>query len=240
MGNRGKSGTLRGSSRGVLLEPSYGDPESRPDRGAHHLLDPGRDQFLPPAERHDAVAAAGAVSHAEGLVPAELRADRAADVHLPDHRLAAATDRGHVHGSLAAAVFAVGGHGIHAGRAAAARLCRKLRAAAAGGGAGGHRIVGVSPRVFAGRPHGVGRSARARAVGLSGRRKRGLGYRTAARGVHRDAAWTVERRLVLGHGAARHVRAVQRRPLVQGARRGAPEAAHGRWKGGGRAAIESR
>ena len=91
----------------------------------------------------------------------------------------------------------VGGDGIHPGRAADAGLRRKFRPAAARGGSGGHRLLGISPRVFAGGPHGLRRPTRARAVGIPGRRKRGLGYRPAAGGLHCAAAGAVERRLVL-------------------------------------------
>ena len=49
-------------------------------------------------------------------------------------------------------------------------------------------LVGVPSRVVARRAHGIGRTARLRAVGVPGRRQRRLGARSAARGVHRAAA----------------------------------------------------
>ena len=60
--------------------------------------------------------------------------------------------------------------------------------AAAGRGAGGHRLGGVPSGILARRAHGLGRPARPGAVAVPGRRQRRLGARPAARGVHRAAA----------------------------------------------------
>ncbi len=63
-------------------------------------------------------------------------------------------------------------------------------------------------RMASGGRHGLAQSV------ISGWRKRGLGHWPFAGRVHRDPARAVQRRLVLGHCAAGHVRAVQRGALV--------------------------
>ena len=57
---------------------------------ARRLPGPRRHQLLPPAQRHDAGAAAGDVPDAQDELRARLRADRADHAHLPAHRVAAA------------------------------------------------------------------------------------------------------------------------------------------------------
>jgi hypothetical protein len=132
--------------------------------------DPCRHQFLSLAERHDAVVAAGAVSDAEELLPAHVRTDRDADIHVSDHRIAAATPHRRARGQKSATLFARGRHELHAGRAAAARLRGPLRAAPGHRRAGRHRLRGLPSRVLARGAHGLGRQARAGAIGVPGRR----------------------------------------------------------------------
>ena len=145
-----------------------------------------------------------------------------AHLHLSVHRIAAAAAGGDVRRQEPPALFARCGHGLHAGGPAAARLRRQLRAAARRRGARRHRLLGVSSGILARGAHGLGRQARAGAVGVPGRRQPRLLRRPAARRLHRAAARSVERGVVLRRGAARHGGALQRRALVQGARHRAP------------------
>ena len=81
--------------------PPAGVGEGAGDRLRHHR----GDQRLPPAQRHDPVAAAGDLSDAEGRLRAELRADRPDHPRLPAHRLAAAARRRALHRPSAAALL---------------------------------------------------------------------------------------------------------------------------------------
>src|SRR5205085_10904602 len=80
-------------------------------------------QLLPPAERHDAVAPAGAVSDAEELVSAELHAGRAPHLHLSIHRIAPAAAGGGVRRQESAPLLPGERHGVHTGGPRAARFC---------------------------------------------------------------------------------------------------------------------
>ena len=115
------------------------------------------------------------------------------------------------------AVFAARRHGLHACRTVADVGRAQLRRAAGGGGTGRLRFVGVPSGIVAGGAHGVGRTARARAVAVSGRRQCGFVARPAARRVDRDSARPAQHRVVFGGRARRDRRADADRPLVQGA-----------------------
>ena len=118
----------------------------------------------------------------------ELRADRPDHADLPGHRVAAAAAGRHLYRQAAAAVLAGDRHGFHADRPVAAVARRQLRAAAGRRGADRHGLVGVPSGILARRAHGVGRTARPRAIAVPGRRQCRLGDRAAAGRVHRDAA----------------------------------------------------
>ena len=78
----------------------------------------------------------------------------------------------------------------------------------------GTRLGGLPSGVVAGGAHGVGRTARVRAVAVSGRRQHRLADRAAAGGVHRAAARPEQRRVVLRRGPAGDPGALERRQLV--------------------------
>ena len=147
------------------FRPSGCGRVSRPHRGQHSR----GHQLLPSAERHDAVAATGAVSDAQELVSLELRAGGTADIHVPVHRLTAAAAGGRDGRPQPPAVFARRRHGIHAGRTGAAGVCRQLRTAAVRGRPHRHRFLGVPPRVLARCAHGFRRQAWPGSVGVPGR-----------------------------------------------------------------------
>ena len=82
-------------------------------------------------------------------------------------------------------VFAADRYGLHAGRPAAALGRPDLRRDSPRGGDGGHRLVGVSPRVVACGAARVRRASRVRAVAVSGWRQHRVVHGPAPRRVHR-------------------------------------------------------
>ena len=214
------------------------DPGER--RRPHRLLRAGRDQLLPPAERHDAVAAAGAVSDAEELLRARASGRSGCSPSLTRSRPRCC--------SRSSAATRIGGRGRIRSRSAwasrwsgcccclVAQHSGVLLLAAALIGIG---LVGVSPGVVARGAHGLRRPARPRAVGVPGRRQRGLGDRAAAGGLHRAAARPASVALVLvaallgmfvlfnvGHWYKTHgARAPRRRAARTAVRTAAPRAA---------------
>ena len=141
-------------------------------------------------------------------------ADRAAHLHLPDHRLAAAagrrllTDRTPRPYSLAVGMgFTLVGLVLLASPATTRCCCGRR--------ADRHRLVGLSPRILARRAHGLRRPARTGAIRVSGRRQCRLGRPARCSRPSSCCRVASERRLVLGRRAARHGGADQRRPLVQ-------------------------
>ncbi len=175
----------------------------RPRRGSRsHLLHRPGAQLRAPAQRHDAVAAAGHLSDHQGRLRPRLRPDRPDHAGVPAHRLAAAAGGRHVYRPAAAALLAGRRHGLHAGRPDRAGARRQLRAAADRRGADRHRLVDLPPRVDAHGAHGLGRPARLCAVAVPGRRTGGAVARAAAGSLHRRAARAGEHLLVLAGGAA--------------------------------------
>ena len=95
-------------------------------------------------------------------------------------------------------------HGVHAGGTVAAGVVGAFGAVLAAAGADRHRVVGVPSRVLAHRTPRLGRTARIRAVALSGRRQCRIGDGPAAGGLHRVAARTAQPRVVLRRAVRGH------------------------------------
>ena len=151
----------------TLCRRRRGAARRRNDLGRRHR----RAQRVAHAQRHDAVAGAGALSGVRKGAVAQLLSDRRHHLRLPAHRLASpAADR------LRARPEAVerdpaGRHGLHHGRAAAARLRGRLSAHSAVGRGDRDRERGVPSRGLARRARCVGRAARLRPESLSGGRE---------------------------------------------------------------------
>ena len=185
----------------------------------HHLRGHPVAELLPPAERHDAVAGAGALSHPQGLLRPELRPGRPDHAGFPVHGLDAAAAGRPLHRQEAPALFPDGRHGLHPGRPADDVAGQLLSPDPVRRGPDRHGLLGVPSRGLARGAHGGRRSLRPGAVAVPGRRQHGLGGRAAARRLHRRAARPAEHRVVLRRRPDRHVRAVPGRRLVQAAAR---------------------
>ncbi len=215
-------------------QPGGGTSTRRQGGGKDRAGGADRDQLLPHAERHDAVAAAVDLSDAQGELRARFRPGRPHHPDVPGDGIAAAADDRALHRPQAEALCARHRHGFHLLRPAAAVLRHQLSDAAAGGGDGRHRIVGVPSGILARGAARLGRAAWLGAVLVPGRRQRRLGDRTAGGRLHRAAARAGRGRLVLlrraggDPGADAGWRLVQRtsgRPCAQGAARDEAEPA---------------
>ena len=205
--------------------PHDDDDSARPvGGGAHGFLDPGRAQPLPHAERHDPVALAGDLPGAAGELRAHLHPDRLAALRLPVHRVAVAAGGGALHRQAADVPPLDRRHGGEPDRPRDPRLRASLLGPARRGDDGRHRLVDLPSRLVAGGAHRLGGALRVRPVLLPGGRQHRQRARAAARGLCGAPVRPAFHRLVLGAGAARDGRALERRDLGQGASpRGAPE-----------------
>ena len=121
-------------ARVCLAHERFSDrPRYRRSSAQHGICRANGDQLLSFPERHAAVFAACALSDAEELLPAQLRSDRLADVHIPVHGITVATHRRLLYGSHTATLFIGGRHGVHAVGVDAACVRNPLWSAAAGG-----------------------------------------------------------------------------------------------------------
>ncbi len=192
-------------------------PGRQPGIPGHH-----RDRRLPPAQRHDAVAAAGDLSGHQGWPGPEFRTDRPGHAGLPGHRLAAAAAGRRVCGPPTYAARAPRWHAVHAGGPGRAFGCAPLRAGAHRRGADRHRLLGIPPGSLARRAHGLGRTSWTRAVDVPGRRQQRPGPGSARRGTGGSALRAVEPGAVRAAGAAVRCHPVERQRLVPPPRAGAP------------------
>ena len=183
--------------------------------GAH----PRKSQFLPSAQRSDAVAAAIDLSDAEAGFRLELPADRPHHARQSNHRVLAAARHRRLHRPAAAAALARRGHGVYARRYDAARIRPEFRRRSRRRRAHRAWICRLPSRVVSNRAARVGRAPWIRAGILPGRRKRRIGRRPAARGVFRAAVRTTQHRVVFADGAAGNRLPLECRQLVQADRR---------------------
>src|SRR3984893_11662720 len=92
-------------------QPVRGKRRSAPDSGDHRLLDHSGAELFAFPQRHDAVAAAGALPDAEGRLRAELRSDRNDNPDLAADLVRAAAGSRHVRRPPAATLLARSRHG---------------------------------------------------------------------------------------------------------------------------------
>jgi hypothetical protein len=198
-------------------------PEWVASAGRHRLRRDSGDQLLPSAQRHDAVAAAGDLSRAEGPVRPEFRPDRPGDPGLPDYRLAAAAAGRALRRPPPDAARAAGRHTVQPRGPGGAVGRPQLSTLAPRGLSDGGRLVGVPSGILARGAHGGRRPAWPRAVAVPGRRQRRPGARSPGCRPGRRALGAIEPRCLRPDGAALRRRAVERRPMVQASWLGASE-----------------
>ena len=171
-------------------------------------------QRLASAERHDPVADPVDLSDSQGVVSAELLADRPDRADAAVDGLAAAAGGRDVHRSAADAVLARRRHGVFARRLDAVVGRRYAGDDPAGGRPRRSRLLGLPSGIVSHRAHGFWRTARPRPVGLSGWRQSRFVARAAARRVRRRAARAGEPGLVRADCGRRDGAAAAGRPLV--------------------------
>ena len=192
---------------------------SRSPRGQRGVIShPGRDQLLPPAERHDAGAPAGGLSDPARRVQPQLRPGRDADLHLPTHRLVAAAADRFLYRSSAAALFAGLRHGRDACRAGDPGPGAQLFRPAGRRHDAGARLGRLSSGIVAHRPAGLRRGPWAGAIAVPGRRQFRRRAGAARRRILCPAARAGRTRLVCARRPGRRGHPDGRGPLVQAQR----------------------
>jgi hypothetical protein len=159
-----------------------------PGSGANCVPDPDRPELLPPAQRHDPVAAASALPIAEDFVCAGFRPDRPDHPDLPSHRVTVATHDRHLDRPLPETVFVGRRHGLDPVRIVVALASTELSRLAAGRRHDRQRIGRIPSGVLTHRAARLRWTTRTGAIAVPGGWKRGVGLRPPAGGVHHHAA----------------------------------------------------
>ena len=149
---------------------------SAPGSGAaRHCSRAGRargPEFLPPAQRRDAVVDPGDLPDSEKRASSGFRSHRPHRPDQPVDGFGSPALRRPLHGPAAAAFFARRRNELHARRPGPALIRRQPGAGSRRRGAGRHRFVRVPPGSFTHSAHRLWRTARLRPIALSGRRQR--------------------------------------------------------------------